>query len=55
MDNFRIILQFCGDIRWNHIIYDVNEGRFVSNKACRILIVVLKGVEDDKHFIPRDT
>ncbi len=20
VDNFRIILQFCGDIRWNHII-----------------------------------
>ena len=39
MDNFKIRLQFCGDIKWNHVIYDVNEGRFVSNTACCILIV----------------
>jgi len=23
-DNFKIILQFCGDIRWNHIIYGIS-------------------------------
>jgi hypothetical protein len=33
MDNYKIKLQFGGDIKWNHIIYDVNKGRFVSNKA----------------------
>lgn len=24
MDDFKIILQLCGDIRWNHIIDDVS-------------------------------
>ena len=39
IDNLKITLQFCGDIQWNHIIYDVNEWRLVSNKGRRILIV----------------
>jgi len=39
MGNFKIMLQFFGDLWWNHTIYDVNEGRIVSNTACCILIV----------------
>ena len=39
MDNLKIRLQLCGDIRQNHVIYDVLEGRFISNIACFILIV----------------
>jgi hypothetical protein len=39
MDNYKIIIQFCGDIRWNHIIYDGPQRKFVSNIACCILIV----------------
>jgi len=31
-NNSKIKMQFCGDIRWNHIICDVNEGRFVSKR-----------------------
>jgi hypothetical protein len=42
MDNYKIKLQFGGDIKWNHIIYNVNKGKFVSNKARYILIVRLK-------------
>lgn len=30
-DKFKIILQSSGDIRWNHIIFDVKEGRFIPN------------------------
>jgi hypothetical protein len=26
MDNFNIILQFCGDIKWDHIICDIRQG-----------------------------
>lgn len=39
MDNFKIMLQFCGDLIWNYIICDVNEGSFVSNRAGRVLTV----------------
>jgi hypothetical protein len=38
-------MQFCGDIKWNHIIYDVRHGKFVSNKACCILIVIQNKME----------
>jgi len=39
MDNFKIILRFWGVVRWNHIIYDLNEGRFVSITAWHNLII----------------
>jgi len=50
MDNYKIKLQFGGDIKWNHMIYDVNEGRFVSNTACCILIVRLLKSQFDAGF-----
>jgi hypothetical protein len=39
MDIVKITMQFCGDINWNHIIYDVRQGKSVSNTVCCILIV----------------
>jgi len=33
LDNFKIAMQFCGDMSWNHIIYDLGRGGFVSNIA----------------------
>ena len=39
IDNFKIILQFSGEIKRDHIKYEVNKGRIVSSARCYLLIV----------------
>lgn len=46
MDIAKIALQFSGDIKWTHRIFDVRNGKFVLNTACCISIFRATGFPD---------